>query len=147
MRGFTDEKANPVTVAQANYRKRCGTVRGASALLFLSLAGCLASEADRIGDPAARAATNCRYVLERAIATDAELSPDRVLRRRIADFASPVTSRSENLVRFVWPEGSIVHRRTASRHRGECVMDLSEGGQRVARALLDGRALHDNYRL
>lgn len=141
-------KMNDLTFAEATHGKRlCGTLWGAlSALLFLGLAGCFGAEADRMSDPVARAADNCRYVLERAIATKAELSPDGVLRRRIADFAAPVTSRSENLVRFTWPQGSIVDRRTASQHRGECVMDLSEGGQRVASAVLDGRPLHDNYR-
>lgn len=80
------------------------------------------------------------------MATKAELSPDGVLRRRIADFAEPVVTRSGSQVRFLWSEGAIVHRRTGARHGGNCTMDLSDGGQRLASAELDHRPLRAGYR-
>lgn len=121
-------------------------MRRLGVLLALASPGCLQPEVDRITDPVAKAAYHCRYVLERALATDAERSPDGVLRKRIADFVEPTTTRTGDVVRFTWPQGAVVVRRTGARHGGDCVMDIADGQQLVVSANLDGRPLHAGFR-
>lgn len=108
--------------------------------------GCTEGGVDSIRDPQQKAEFNCRYVLERAIATPDELSPDGVLRRQIAVFASPVVQRENDRIRFSWPAGSITRLGTDASHRGECIMDIEEGQQLVLSASLDGRDLHAGFR-
>lgn len=116
------------------------------ATLAAVLGGCLEPEVDRIHDPVEKAAYNCRYVVERAIATPGQLRADGVLRRRIADFDAPVVERSGDRVRFVWAPGAIVERDGSGSHAGDCLMDIAGGQQLVVSASLDGAPLHAGFR-
>ncbi|HYC68563.1 hypothetical protein [Brevundimonas sp.] len=114
--------------------------------LCLPLGGCLEPEVDRIRDPVEKAAWHCRYVLERAIATTEQLSPDGVLRRRIATFADPAVQRTGDVVRFAWAPGAITEDDGPGTHGGDCVMDVADGQQLVVSATLDGAPLHAGFR-
>ncbi|SFS73802.1 hypothetical protein [Brevundimonas viscosa] len=115
-------------------------------LLGLAVAGCLEPEVDRLEDPVEKAAYHCRYVLERGIATPAQLRADGVLRRRIATFAEPVMERNGDVVRFSWAAGAIAEDDGSGSHGGDCVMDLTDGQQLVVSATLDGQPLHAGFR-
>ena len=110
------------------------------------LTACGPSGADAISDPVAKAEYHCRYVLERAIAAEAERDADGVLRRRIADFPDATVTRSGEQARFVWPANSIVRKDGRSRHGGTCVMDITDGQQLVVSAELDSQPLHSGFR-
>lgn len=122
------------------------TSSGGILLFALLAAGCMERGVDRIRDPEQKAEFHCRYVLERALATHEEISPDGVLRRRIAVFAEPTVQREKDQVHFSWPAGSITRLGEAALHRGECVMDIRDGQQLVLSASLDGSALHSGFR-
>lgn len=115
-------------------------------VLCLPLGGCLEPEVDRIEDPVDKAAWHCRYVIERAIATPAQLRADGVLRRRIATFAEPAVERTGDVVRFVWAPGAITEDDGTGAHGGDCVMDIAGGQQLVVGASLDGAPLHAGFR-
>lgn len=100
---------------------------------------------DRMPDPLAKARYSCQYLLERALATDAERDPDGVLRRRIADFGEPQVTQAGEQVRIVWPADAITLRADASRHAGGCLMRLRPSGRYVEAVTLDGRALHAGF--
>jgi hypothetical protein len=112
----------------------------------LGLGACESSGADGIKDPVAKAEYHCRYVLERAIADEAERDADGVLRRRVADFPAAQMTRTGDQVRFVWPQDSIARTDGRSRHDGACVMDITDGQQLVVSAELDDRPLHSGFR-
>ena len=114
--------------------------------LALSLTGCLEPEVDRIDDPVEKAAYNCRYVLERAVAEPEQLRADGVLRRRIATFREPVMARTGDVVRFSWAPGAIIEDDGSGSHGGDCTMDLTDGQQLVVSATLDGEPLHAGFR-
>ena len=114
-------------------------------LAALVLASC-ETGADAITDPVAKAEYNCRYVLERAMAEEAEKDADGVLRRRVADFPAPTVTRTGDQVRFVWPADAIARKDGRSRHDGACVMDITDGQQLVVSAELDGQPLHSGFR-
>lgn len=121
-------------------------VRTLAAVAGLMLvAGCLEGGVDQIRDPQKKAEYHCRYVLERALASSGELSPDGVLRERIAEFANPRIQRNGDNVSFVWPAGAISRIGAAGGHSGECVMDIGDG-QRLVSAKLDDRPLHAGFR-
>ncbi|WP_426042812.1 hypothetical protein [Brevundimonas sp. TWP2-3-4b1] len=107
--------------------------------------GCTEGGVDSIRDPQQKAEFNCRYVLERALATPEERSADDVLRRQIAVFAAPAVQRENDQVRFTWPAGSITRLGTGSSHQGACVMEIGDGQQRLVSASLDGRTLHSGF--
>lgn len=115
-------------------------------LLGLLPGGCLEPEVDRIEDPVEKAAWHCRYVIERAIATPAQLRADGVLRRPIATFAEPAVARTGDRVRFAWAPGAITEDDGAGTHGGDCVMDVTDGQQLVVSASLDGAPLHAGFR-
>ena len=125
-------------------RRRRGLV--AAGMLALPLTGCLEPEVDRIEDPLEKAAYNCRYVVERAIATPDQLRADGVLRDRIADFADPEVERTGEVVRFTWAPGAITEKDGSGAHGGDCVMDVTGGQQLVVSASLDGQPLHAGFR-
>lgn len=100
---------------------------------------------DRIADPVEKARFSCQYLLERALATDAQKDPDGVLRRRIADFAAPEVIQEGGAVRTVWPVDGIVLRADGSRHAGSCVIRPRGKGRFVEAVNLDGAALHAGF--
>ncbi|GLS02444.1 hypothetical protein GCM10007859_24680 [Brevundimonas denitrificans] len=110
------------------------------------LTACNPSGADAITDPVAKAEYHCRYVVERAIADEAERDADGVLRREVADFPAPTVTRTGDQVRFVWARDSIARKDGRSRHGGTCVMDIKDGQQLVVSAELDGQPLHSGFR-
>lgn len=114
--------------------------------LCLPLGGCFEPEVDRIDDPVDKAAWHCRYVIERAIATPAQMRADGVLRRRIATFADPAAERTGDMVRFVWAHGAITENDGSGAHGGDCMMDIAGGQQLVVSASLDGAPLHAGFR-
>jgi hypothetical protein len=121
--------------------------RGAFVIVAATgLAACNPTGVDGITDPVAKAEHHCRYVLERAIAGEAERDADGVLRRKVADFPAATITRTGEQVRFVWPEDSIARTDGRSRHDGTCVMDITDGQQLVVSAELDDRPLHSGFR-
>ena len=114
--------------------------------LILGQSGCIEPEVNRIKDPVEKAEYHCRYVLERELATEAEKSPAGVLRRKIATFGTPRLERNGNRVRFIWEPGAIKRTNSEVLHGGDCMMDISGGGQYVLQANLDGRSLHAGFR-
>lgn len=100
---------------------------------------------DRIADPVAKARFSCQYLLERALATAAQMDADGVLRRRIADFAEPEVTQEGGAVHTVWPKGDIVLRADGSRHAGSCVIRPRGEGRFVEAVTLDGAALHAGF--
>lgn len=118
-------------------------VAGVAGLMLV--ASCLEGGVDQIRDPQKKAEYHCRYVLERALASADELSPDGVLRKRIAEFGSPRVQRAGDSVSFTWPAGAITRVGAVGGHSGECVMDIGDG-QLLVSAKLDGRPLHAGFR-
>lgn len=100
---------------------------------------------DRIADPVAKARFSCQYLLERALAADAQKDVDGVLRRRVADFAEPLVLQEGGAVRTVWPVGGIVLRADGSRHAGSCLIRSRGEGRFVEAVTLDGVALHAGF--
>ncbi len=98
-----------------------------------------------MSDPVQKARYSCQYLLERELATDEQKDPDGVLRRRVADFAEPQVTREGDVVRTVWPAGSITLRADGSRHDGSCTMTLHEHGRHVSEVTLDGRPRHAGF--
>ena len=115
-------------------------------VLCLPLSGCLEPKVDHLEDPVEKAAYHCRYVIERAIATQDQRSADGVLRRRIATFADPAVQRTGDRVRFIWAPGAITEDDGSGAHRGDCEMDVTGGQQLVVSASLDGAPLHAGFR-
>lgn len=116
------------------------------ALVCVALSGCREPGADDISDPVDKAAFHCRYVLERAVADPSQLSPDGVLRRRIAAFADPAVERTADIVRFVWSPGAITEDDGSGTHGGDCVMNIADSQQLLVSATLDSNPLHAGYR-
>lgn len=117
--------------------------RALVAFVALSLSGCTGPKVDQIKDPVKRAEYNCSYIIERYLAKPSELSPDGVLRRRVANFQSPRMQRAGDLVSFFWDHGAITRLGTLDAHGGSCSMLVTR--QFVTKATVDGRDLHAGF--
>ena len=101
------------------------------------------AEVNRNAHPFERAAYHCKYVLERALAREDELTPAGVLQQKIAEFGPPRVEIAGEEVQFTWLPGSIKRKDSADGHGGKCVVLVLR--QYVVEATLDGRSLHAGF--
>jgi hypothetical protein len=112
-------------------------------VLALGAASCTEPEVKRTADPFERAAYHCKYVLERALAREDELTPAGVLQQKIAEFGPPRVELAGEEVQFTWLPGSIKRKDSDDGHGGKCVVLVLR--QYVVEATLDGRSLHAGF--
>ena len=119
------------------------TLPATFSLLALGTASCTEPEEKRTTDPFERAAYHCRYVLERALARENELTPAGVLKQKIAEFGPPKVEIAGDEMKFTWLPGSIKRKDSADGHGGKCVVLVLR--QYMVEATLDGRSLHAGF--